>query len=160
MRVTTIDGGFRGRPNHLRVVRSSGVGALATATQNAEATAFNARFGRFDQMDALLRRSLTSGVLPLSDAMQLQAMFVGMIAERNAHLSRLSTVENEAGLAEWHSTADDIAARAQALADRTGTLLGAAPEIRPWQIGVALVGGAVVFGGLAVWLSRMGRRSR
>ncbi len=159
MRVTTIDGGFRGRPNHLRVVRG-GVGSLPSAQQNSEADAFNARFSRFDQMDSLLRSSLTSGVLPLSDAMQLQAAFISMVAERNAHLTRLSGVTTDAELAEWHSTADDIVSRAQALADHAGVLLGAAPEIRPWQIGVALVGGAFVFGGVAVWLSRLGARKR
>jgi len=157
VRVTTIDGGFRGRPNHLRVVRG-GMGALSTTQQNSEAAAFNARFGRFDQMDELLRQSLTTGVLPLSDAMQLQAAFISMVAERNAHLARLSSVENDAGLVEWHSTADDIVTRASALADHAAQLLGAAPEIRPWQIGVALVGGAFLFGGLAVWLSKLGKR--
>lgn len=163
MRVTTIDGGFRGRPNgargHLRSLRG-GLGAIATATQNTEASAFNTRFARFDQMDDLLRHSLTSGVLPLSDAMQLQAMFISMVAERNTHLARLSSLNNDADLVEWHSTADDIVTRAVALANHAGTLLGAEPEVRGWQIGVALVVGAGIFGAAAVWLSRLGKKRR
>ena len=155
MRVTTIDGGFRGRPD-LRVLQGGrGLGSLTTTQQNAEAEAFLARFARFDRMTLLVHRALVSGAVPIPAAAELEGTFLAIGAERTAHLARLSTLESEAQLVEWRSTGDTVAGHAAAAADRAGVLVGDEAGARPWKIVVALVGGALVFGGAAFVFGRM-----
>lgn len=161
MRVTTIDGGFRGRRGtSLRSIRG-GLGSLTSSLQNSEATQFNARFFRFDQVKNALDVAIQNGSLGAGAAVQLEAAFLGLGAERDVHRAQLATLDSPAQLMEWHSTADSIVARASSLADSTAQTIGFDTGTRSWQIGVALVGGALLFGGAAWWLSRRsGRRRR
>jgi hypothetical protein len=146
MRVTTIDGGFRGQ--------RTGLGTLPTATQSSESEVFLGSFDKFNRMTELLHQAVTHGSLPLGAAVELEATFVGLGAERNAHVARIATLANDADLAEWRSTGATITARANAAADRAGLLLGDTAGARPWQIAVALIGGAALFGGLAYVFAR------
>jgi hypothetical protein len=151
MRVTTIDGGFRGR--HLRALRG-GLAALPTSVQNAEAEAFLGRFAKFDRLSPTLDDAMTRGLISPSDAAALQTQFVAIRAARDTHIAQLSTLENEAALMEWRSTGEAIAAHAGELADRAGLVLGDTSGARPWQIAIALIGGGLLFGGFAYWISR------
>jgi len=157
VRVTTIDGGFRGRPlrgRHLRLAGGAGLGALSTAQQNSEAEAFIARFTSFDRVRPLIHRAVSAGALPIATSIELEAAFLSLGVERDAHINRLQDVQNEAQLTEWRSTAASIAARATALADHAGVLVGDETGARPWKIAVALVVGGLVFGGAAYAFSR------
>ncbi len=153
MRVTTIDGGFRGR--HLRLAGGAGLGALTSAQQNEEAERFIALMSSFDRVRPLLHRAVTTGSLPVGAAIELEAAFLGLGAERDAHLNRLTGLQNAAQLQEWRSTAASIGARATALADRAGIAIGDESGARPWKIGVVLIGGAFLFGGVAFAVARM-----
>lgn len=155
MRVTTIDGGFRGRPNLRALQGGRGLGILSTSQQNTEAEGFNARFSKFERARDLLRVAMQQGALPVPTAAMLETQFLAMGVERDAHRARLATLQNDADLLEWRSTADAIVSRANALADRAGALLGDEQSVRPWQIAVTLVGGALLFGGVAYAVSRM-----
>ena len=160
MRVTTIDGGFRGRKSTgLRSIRS-GLGSLTSSLQNSEADAFNARFAQFDQVHAALQQAIANGTLSVAPAVELEAEFVALGAERDAHRAQLATLDSPAQLMEWHSTGDAIVSRANALASSTADAIGFSTGTRPWQIGVAIVGGALLFGGAAYLLSRPKRRRK
>jgi len=154
VRVTTIDGGFRGRKSTgLRSVRS-GLASLTSTLQNSEADSFNGQFAQFDHVYAALQHAISAGTVPESSAVELTTEFLAIGAERDAHRAQLATLDSPAQLMEWHSTGDSIVARANALASSTAAAIGFNLGTRPWQIAVALVGGAIVFGGAAYWLSR------
>lgn len=161
MRVTTIDGGFRGRRTSppLSVIRG-GIGNLSTSVQNTEADGFNRRFTTFDSVHTALRSAIASGQLGPGVAVELESEFAALGAERDVHRARLASLASPAELMEWRSTADSIVARADALAHATADTIGFSTGVRPWQIGVALVGGALVFGGAAWWLSQGSKRTR
>lgn len=160
MRVTTIDGGFRGRRSPSLSVIRGGIGSLTSSVQNTEADGFNRRFTTFDSVHSALRTAISSGQLGPTAALELEAEFSVIGGERDVHRARLASLASPAELMEWRSTADSIVARADALAHSTADTIGFSTGVRPWQIGVALVGGAIVFGGAAWWLSRGSRRRR
>ena len=144
MKVTTIDGGFRG----LGSLR-----ALSTDQQINEAQPLSRAA---DQANAALERATlaaTRGALTSSELSALRNEHTQLLSRVEAHLVAMNGVVGEANLAEWRSTARVIASDLAAFRTRA---LRAAGEttLEPWKMGLAVVGGLALVGGIAWVVSR------
>ena len=144
MKVTTIDGGFRG----LGSLRS-----LSSEQQINEAQPLSRAADRANEALDRATIAATRGALDASELFALRSVHTGLLSRVEAHLAAMNGVTGEANLAEWRSTARVIASDLEAFRTRA---LRAAGEttLEPWKIGLAIAGGLALMGGLAWVVSR------
>lgn len=151
MRVTTINGGFRGR----------GMGALTTSQKSDAVEQLGQTLNDFFETGDRFQSAVSSRSIPASDAMQLLAM-LDTLNERytRAITDELDRVENDAQLAEWRSRVElELVRPAMSWIDTAMLTMGDEAAARPWKVGFAVIGGLLVAGGLAWGFSRWrGRR--
>lgn len=146
MRVSTIDGGFRG----LR-----GLGNLTTAKLNDAADPLRRAIQAAQDSVVRASQSAARGELDAGEISVLRGELDDLADMANRHVANLYTnVRTEAQLAEWGSRAGALAAlliRFRTDVDRRVSGSGA---LAPWKIGVAVAGGLLLAGGLAYAMTR------
>lgn len=142
MKVTTIDGGFRGR---------KGVGNLSTEQVLSEVESFEARLGTFREAATQAKRQIAAGVLPQATARALDATITALEDRANAHVEASSNLQSASELLAWRAEAGRIVALAQAFVAQARGFVRVETSTRPWKIALALVvGTAVIFGAARV----------
>lgn len=150
MRVTTINGGFRGR----------GFGALTSAQTNEAVEQLDQALAEFFSAIARLQQAASLRAIPEADASRLIAA-MDLLNERytRAVTDELTAVQNSAQLAEWRSRIEiELVRPALAWVDDVLITTGDEAAARPWKIGVAIIGGLLAVGA-GVWVvSRLRKR--
>lgn len=141
MKVTTIDGGFRGR---------KGVGSLTTAQVLDEVEAFEVRLAPFRQAVSMARQRIAAGGLPVAEAREIEAAASTLEGLIDQHIAASSQVASSSDLLAWRNAATLLVSRAQAFVTRAGTAVQAEAGTRPWKIALGLVIGSSVVS-LLVW---------
>lgn len=150
MKVTTIDGGFRG----LRGTRTRGLSALSTTHQLAQGEWFNRHLERFARTRSRFRAAVAAGSIPQSDVLAIETGLRATDDLISTHLDRLAQIKNEAGIAPWRAAAATIISGANAIALRAELIVGDERASQPWKIGLTLAGGIASVGLLAWWFTR------
>jgi hypothetical protein len=146
MKVTTIDGGFRGR---------KGVGNLSTEQQLTEIDNFEARLSRFRSTRDLVAQRLRAAALPAADSQVIDATMTALEERIDAHIASSSQLRTSADLLAWRAEAGRIVALADAFVQQSRALLQGETAVRPWKVVLALVIGGSIVSAVAWGLARV-----
>lgn len=141
MKVTTIDGGFRGR---------KGMGSLTTTQVLDEVESFQGRLVLFREAVVRVRRQITAGELPVVEARQIEAVARELEDLIDAHIASSAELRTSADLLDWRTRAGRLVDRASAFVATTMTAVRAESTTRPWKIALGLTLGASAVA-LLVW---------
>lgn len=140
MRVTTIDGGFRGLRGSIETTRR-------LALEETFARSVQALYTTYDGVQA----AASSGQLPQTTARALTARY-GPLADRvESHLHRASSLETDRDVAAWEAESTAIARDVASYVRDARVRLGYESSTRGLQI-VFIAGTSIALLGGAAWL--------
>jgi len=140
VKVTTIDGGFRGR---------KGVGNLTTDQLLSEVESFEARLGSFRQSAQIAKQRIAAGALSQADARSLDEAITALEERIDTHIARSGELQNASALLAWRAEAGRIVTLAQAFVQQSRALVQSESMSRPWKVAIALTIGTAVIGAAA-----------
>lgn len=157
MKVTTIDGGFRGRRGVAGGAASSTVGAsgITTEQQLSELESLNHRLGDYMAVREMLTDKISRAQIQGDDAELLRRAMDSLDQRIDAHATALAQVRSSTELMAWRGVAGQIVDAAQDFARRARSVVGEEGALRPWKIALALGIGGVLFGTAAWWLAQV-----
>lgn len=151
MRVSTINGGFRG----LR--------GLASMTTNERITLAGQLGTDLDRANDALDAATAAaarGALSAGELAMLRTDHAALLGRTSEQLAALNVVTGDAQLVEWQSRTALVRAELSAFARRALVLAGESVALEPWQIGIAVAAGLALVGGIAFVVSQRSTRRR
>lgn len=157
MKVTTIDGGFRGRRGVAggAAAQTTSSSGITSEQQISELESFNHRLGDYMAVREMLVDKISRAQIRGDDAELLRRAMDSLDDRIDAHAAALSQVQNAEGLMAWRGAAGVLVTAAQNFATRVRSAIGEEGALRPWKIVLALVLGGAVLGTAAWWLAQV-----
>lgn len=148
MKVTTIDGGFRGR-------KGLAAASVGTQQQLAAVDDFQSRLTEFDRTSREIVTRLRDASLPQAEAVELDRALTEMRSTIDAHVAASSNISSSEELMAWRTEAGRLVSLANRFVQHARQSVLAETATRPWKVVLALALGTAVLGAAAWSLARL-----
>lgn len=149
MKVTTIDGGFRGLAN--ATAKAAASAGSVSLTQVEALERFNARIAAYESARIRFQAARAAGKLSASDVQSLAATFSTLDDEIERHRVMISSATDASAVQSAYLAAEDTLQRVSAAERRAALTLSSVEGVRGWQVALACAGGIAVVALILYW---------